>query len=212
VVISLIIIAVYILIQYILDYFSNQDSTYLFGVNILVLLIPAILLFFFGFRQESLALTQYSSGIMYVHFALIAETIVLFVLSVIFKGKKIAYLAGIIALTLGGLLIIQILSLLNIVIDQMLGMVFGVSVYSVAVVETLPWTLAGAWENFTIALILMVAASWFWYTPFKEKNQPVGFPVNLVCGHASSHTIPAIPVLFYRQCGFCCPRYVSWNL
>jgi asparagine N-glycosylation enzyme membrane subunit Stt3 len=33
--------------------------------------------------------------------------------------------------------------------------VFGFSVYSVAVVETLPWTLSGAWENFTFALILM---------------------------------------------------------
>jgi asparagine N-glycosylation enzyme membrane subunit Stt3 len=36
-----------------------------------------------------------------------------------------------------------------------MGLVFGFSVYSVAVVETLPWTLSRAWENFTLALILM---------------------------------------------------------
>jgi dolichyl-diphosphooligosaccharide--protein glycosyltransferase len=40
-------------------------------------------------------------------------------------------------------------------IEQVLGVISGFSVYSVAVVETLPWTLSGAWENFTFALILM---------------------------------------------------------
>ena len=156
VILSLIIVAVYILVQYILDYFSNKNSTYLFVVNIIVLLIPIILLFLFGFRQESLALTQYSSGIVYAHFALIAETIVLFILSVIFKGKKIGYLVSVVALLAGSLLLIQIFPLLRMAIDQMLGFIFGFSVYSVAVVETLPWTFSGAWENFNISLILMI--------------------------------------------------------
>ena len=34
VILSLIIISVYTLIQYILDYFSDHDSTYLLGVNV----------------------------------------------------------------------------------------------------------------------------------------------------------------------------------
>jgi dolichyl-diphosphooligosaccharide--protein glycosyltransferase len=155
VILSLIIIAAYTLIQYILDYFSNQDSNYLLGVNVGVLLISIILLFLFGFKQESLALTQYSIGIMYVYCALIAETIVLFILSAIFQGKKLAYLVSLVVLAAGGLVLIQSIPLLQIIIDQVLGLLFGFSVYSVAVVETLPWTLSGAWENFTIALILM---------------------------------------------------------
>jgi dolichyl-diphosphooligosaccharide--protein glycosyltransferase len=40
-------------------------------------------------------------------------------------------------------------------IVQVFGLLFGFSIYSVAVVETLPWTLSGAWENFNVALILM---------------------------------------------------------
>ncbi len=156
VILSLIIIAVYTLIQYILDYFSNQDSTYLLGVNVGVLLVSIILLFLFGFKQESLALTQYSIGIVYVYCALIAETIVLFILSAIFQGKKLAYLVSLVVLAVVGLVLIQSIPLLQMFLDQVLGLVFGFSVYSVAVVETLPWTLSGAWENFTIALILMV--------------------------------------------------------
>ena len=155
VVLSLIIIAVYTLIQYILDYFSNHHSNYLLGVNVGVLLVSIILLFLFGFKRESLSLTHYSIGIVYVHCTLIAETIVLFILSAIFQGKKLAYLASLVVLAAGGLLLIQSIPLLQMIIDQVLGLVFGFSVYSVAVVETLPWTLSGAWENFTIALILM---------------------------------------------------------
>lgn len=155
VVISLIIIAVYLLIQYILDYFSNQDSTYLLGVNAGVFVVSVILLYLFGFNQESLALTQYSVGIIYVYGALIAETIVLYSLSLIFKGKKLSYLVILILLCVISILLILSIPQLRFSLDQVLGPVFGFSVYSVAVVETLPWTLAGAWENFTLALILM---------------------------------------------------------
>ncbi len=155
VILSLIIIGVYTLIQYILDYFSNQDSTYLLGGNVGVLLVSIILLFLFGFKQESFALTQYSIGIVYVYCVLIAETTVLFILSAIFQGKKLAYIASLVLLTAAGLLLIQNIPLLRMIFDQVMGLVFGFSVYSVAVVETLPWTLSGAWENFTIALILM---------------------------------------------------------
>jgi dolichyl-diphosphooligosaccharide--protein glycosyltransferase len=155
VILSLMIIAVYTLIQYILDYFSNQDSTYLLGVNVGVFLVSIILLFLFGFKQESFSLTQYSIGIVYVYCALIAETTVLFILSSIFGGKKLAYIASLVLLTAAGLLLVQNIPLLQMIFDQVMGLVFGFSVYSVAVVETLPWTLSGAWENFTIALILM---------------------------------------------------------
>jgi oligosaccharyl transferase (archaeosortase A-associated) len=156
VVLSLVIIAVYMLIQYSLDYFSKQDSTYLFTVTVGVFLVSIILLFLFGFKQESLALTQYSIGIVYVYCALIAETLVLFILSVLFKGKKLAYVGSIVVLVAAGFVVIRSIPLLQIFIDQVLGLGLGFSVYSVAVVETHPWTLTGAWENFTIALILMV--------------------------------------------------------
>jgi oligosaccharyl transferase (archaeosortase A-associated) len=155
VILSLIIIAVYTLIQYGMDYFSDQDSTYLLAVNSLALLVSTILLFFFGFSQESLALTQYSMGIVYVNCAIIAGTIMLFILSLIFRGKKWAYLVSLVVLAAGGLLLIRSIALFDMITGQVLELVFGFSVYSVAVVETLPWTLSGAWENFTVAIILM---------------------------------------------------------
>ena len=155
VVISLIIIAVYTLIQYILDYISNHNSNYILLVNVGVLLVSIILLFFFGFKHEGLSLTNYSIGIVYVHFALILETIVLFILSTIFQGKKIVYFISLVILAAGLIILIRNIPLLQMIMDQVAGLLFGFSVFSVAVVETLPWTLSGAWENFMIALLLM---------------------------------------------------------
>jgi dolichyl-diphosphooligosaccharide--protein glycosyltransferase len=107
VILALIIIAVYTLIQFILDYFSKQDSNYLVGVNVGVFLVSIFFLFLFGFKPESLALTQYSIGIVYVYCALITETIVLFLLSAFFQGKKRAYIVSLVILAAGSLLLIQ---------------------------------------------------------------------------------------------------------
>ncbi len=206
VILSLIIIAVYTLIQYVVDYFSDHDSTYLLGVNSIALLVSTILLFFFGFSQESLALTQYSIGIVYVNCAIIAGTMVLFILSLIFRGKKWAYLVSLVVLAAGGLLLIRSIPLFDMITGQVLELVFGFSVYSVAVVETLPWTLSGAWENFTVALILMAGGLLILgYSMCKEKNHSIHFPVRLVCGHASfNHQIPAVSVLSDGQCRHTC--------
>ena len=155
VVISLSIIAFYTLFQHILDFLSDRRSYYLLWVNSAVLLVSIILLFIFGFKNEGLSLSQYSIGIVYLQCILIAETIVLFLLSVIFPGKKLAYLVSLGILAAAGLLLIQSTPGIQLIIDQVLALVFGFSDFSVAVVETLPWTLSGAWENFTVALILM---------------------------------------------------------
>jgi oligosaccharyl transferase (archaeosortase A-associated) len=155
VVLSLVVIAVYTLIQNIRNHFINRDSDNVFVVNIVMLSIVAILFFLFGFRREGISLTGYSIGIVYVLFALIAETVVLFILSSVFRGKKILYLTGLAALFAGAFILDQINGQFHMLILQVLTLFSGTSVYSVGVVETLPWTLSAAWENFNFALILM---------------------------------------------------------
>ncbi|MDD1700428.1 MAG: oligosaccharyl transferase, archaeosortase A system-associated [Methanoregula sp.] len=155
VVLSLLVIALYTLIQNIQNNFINRDSDNLFLVNIVMLSIVSILFFLFGFKREGISLTGYSIGIVYVHFALIAETVVLFILSSVFRGKKILYLTGLAALFAGAIILDQINGQFHMLTQQVLTLFSGTSVYSVGVVETLPWTLSGAWENFNFALILM---------------------------------------------------------
>jgi oligosaccharyl transferase (archaeosortase A-associated) len=171
VILALLVIAVYTLVQSILDLFPNSRSNSLLLINSVFLMVSIILLFLFGFKQEGLSLSQYSVGIVYVQLVLIGETIVLFVLAAILQGKKLAFLISLLILAAGGMVLFQIIPLFQTMIVQILGLLSGGSIYSVAVVETLPWTISGAWENFNVSLILMAGGLLILgYHAIKNKN------------------------------------------
>jgi oligosaccharyl transferase (archaeosortase A-associated) len=151
----LVVIAIYTFVQTVLDYFSDQSSGYLLILNIGLLGISTILLFLFGFKQPGVSLTQYSIGMVYVNLALIGETVLLYTFSRIFRGKKWLFVGSFAVLAIIGIFLIQGFPVLQSLTGQAAGLLFGFSAYSVGVVETLPWTLSSAWENFNLALILM---------------------------------------------------------
>jgi len=157
VILTLVVIAIYTLVQYILDYFQKHNSGSLTVVNVLLFVVCIILLFFFGFKSEGLSITRYTIGIPYLFLALIAETVVLFILSLLFQGKKITYLISLVVLAVVSFTFTQIYPPLLTLSQQAMSLFSGSSEYSVSVVETLPWTLSGAWENFNGALVLMAA-------------------------------------------------------
>jgi len=173
VILTLVVIAIFTFVQYIIDYFPEHNSSYLPVVNGVLFTVSIILLFIFGFKSEGLLITGYSIGIPYILLALIAETVVLFIFSSLFQGKKITYLISLVVLTTGSFIFIQIYPPLQMLNQQALSLLFGSSEFSVSVVETLPWTLSGAWENFNGALVLMAAGLLVvgYYTVKKKEIQ-----------------------------------------
>jgi dolichyl-diphosphooligosaccharide--protein glycosyltransferase len=155
VILTLIIVAFFTLVQSILDYFENFPSSYLLTINGIFLGVSVILLFLFGFRHEGLSLTQYSIGMVYAQVSVILATAGLFFLARVLPGKKIAYIASLVILIAGSIALMLNIPQLQMITGQVLGVIFGSSLFSVAVVETLPWTLNGAWDNFNVSLILM---------------------------------------------------------
>jgi dolichyl-phosphooligosaccharide-protein glycotransferase len=155
VILTLIVIAFFTLVQSILDYFENIPSSYLLTINGIFLGVSVILLFLSGFRHEGLSLTQYSIGMVYAQVSVIIATAGLFFLARILPGKKTAYVTSLGILIAGSLALILNIPQFQLIIGQVLGVIFGSSLFSVAVVETLPWTLNGAWDNFNVSLILM---------------------------------------------------------
>jgi len=154
VILVLIVIAFYTLVQDILDYFSGRSADCLLILNFGFLSVSTIFLFLFGFKQPGVSLIQYSIGIVYVNLLLIAETVLLYAFSRIFQGKKWLYLGSFAVLAGLGFFLIQSVPILQTTVSQAQGLLFGFSAYSVGVVETLPWTLPAAWEQFNVALIL----------------------------------------------------------
>ena len=155
VILTLVVIAIFTFVQYIIDYFHEHNSSYLPVVNGVLFTVSIILLFIFGFKSEDVSITRYSIGIPYLLLALIAETVVLIILSSLFQGKKITYLISLVVLSVGSFVLIQIYPPLQTLSQQAISLFFGSSEYSVSVIETLPWTLSGAWENFNGALVLL---------------------------------------------------------
>src|SRR4030042_3482092 len=127
VILTLAVIAVYTFVQFIIDYFQKTDSSNLPVVNGVMLAVSILLLFIFGFKSEGLSITRYSIGIPYVLLALIAGTLVLFILSSLFQGKKSVYLISLAVLTVGSFIFIQIFPPLQTLSQQAMSLFFGSS-------------------------------------------------------------------------------------
>jgi dolichyl-diphosphooligosaccharide--protein glycosyltransferase len=178
VILVLLVIAIYTAIQYIFNYYRGNNSNYLLIINVVLLLVTSVLLILFGIRQTGISITQYSIGVVYVHYALIGETVVLALLSKGCSGKKWLYTCCLAVLAIGGFFLIQTNPQLNAVSNQALGLVFGSSTYAVSIVETLPWTLPNAWANFNFALVLAFGGLLFvGYALIKKRESNAVFLV-----------------------------------
>jgi oligosaccharyl transferase (archaeosortase A-associated) len=178
VILVLLVIAIYTAIQFILDYYQGNNSDYLLIVNVVLLLVASALFLLHGIKQPGTSLTQYTIGVVYVHYALIGETVVLAILSKSCYGKKWLYTVCLLVLAIGGFFLIQTNPMLNAVSTQALGLVFGSSTYALGIVETLPWTLPNAWENFNFALILALGGLVFvGYALIKKRESNAVFLV-----------------------------------
>jgi dolichyl-phosphooligosaccharide-protein glycotransferase len=175
VILVLVVIGLYTLVQCILDQRAGRSPRDLLITNGIFLLISAALLVCFGFHADGISITQYSPGLVYIHLALLAETVVLFILSRVFSGKNVTYLASIIILGIAGCAALLVCPPFSSIGEQAIGLFFNSATYSVGVVETLPLTLPAAWDYFGLAIILAAAgfAVLVWDLLQKQRTEQV---------------------------------------
>ena len=113
------------------------------------------LLILFGFKREGLSIMNYSLGLVLVHGAIAAETVILYALSRVLRGKRTHYLLILAGLLLGGSILSQIVPALQQVSNQALDLIFGYSAFSIGVQETLPWSFSGAYDAINVAILLV---------------------------------------------------------
>ncbi len=154
VILALLVIAVYTLVQGMEDFRAGKNSDYLCLQNIILLGVATILLFIFGFRTEGISFSQYSIGIVYLHGAVAAESILIRVLAEVFRTRRRGFFVSIAGLGIGTVILIQVVPVLQTIAQQAFSLLFGFSVYSVGVEETLPWSISGAFETVNVGIIL----------------------------------------------------------
>ena len=166
----LLIIAVYTFIQNVADFLTGKDPEYLCILNLVMLGLAIGLLFLFGFKREGLSIMNYSLGLVLVHGAIVAETVVLYALSKVLRGKRTQYLLILAGLILGGIILSQVIPALQQVTTQALNLVFGYSAFSIGVQETLPWSFSGAYDAVNVAVLLV--AGGFLVLGYRLINKP----------------------------------------
>ena len=150
------VIFIYTFVQIVIDYLSSKNSRTLLLLNSGAFSLVIVLVLFFGAKTEGLSVTGYSMALIYANLVLIAETAVFYGISAIGRGKRWVFLLSLFGLGAGGFYILQNHPLFQPIMNQGLWLFFGRSEYSIAVQETLPWSLATAFANFNVSLILMV--------------------------------------------------------
>jgi dolichyl-phosphooligosaccharide-protein glycotransferase len=154
VILTLLVIAVYTLVQGLADFYFGRSSDYLCTLNLVLLGVATVLLVLFGFKHTGISFSQYSVGIVYIHLAVMAETLVIRILAEIFPKKRAGFFISIIGLGAGALVLSQVVPTLRKISQQALDLLVGFSVFTVGVQETLPWSWANAFDTFNVGIIL----------------------------------------------------------
>ncbi|MDI6718759.1 MAG: oligosaccharyl transferase, archaeosortase A system-associated [Methanomicrobiales archaeon] len=153
------IVAVFTVVQFVVDFWKGRSGDYLLLTNLLVFSIASIGLAAYGFRASGLSLISYSFGHIVAYGALMAATVVLYALARFLQGRpKIYYPAAVAAIGVIGAAGIAVLApAISATLLGGLFQFFGQPATALTVQEAQPWSFAGAWYAFNYGLILMVA-------------------------------------------------------
>jgi dolichyl-diphosphooligosaccharide--protein glycosyltransferase len=121
-ILTLLVIAVYTLVQGLADFYFKKSPDYLCILNLVLLGVATALLVLFGFKREGISFSQYSVGILYIHLALMAETIVIRILAEIFRKKRAGFFISIAGLGAGALVLSQVVPSLQSISQQALDL------------------------------------------------------------------------------------------
>jgi dolichyl-diphosphooligosaccharide--protein glycosyltransferase len=171
VILTLIVIAVYTAIQGVVSQITNRTADNLFALNLIFLTVSAILFTLFGIRTGGSSVIQYSMGIVYVHVALIAETVVLWGIAAFFEKKIKEYLITLTGFCIAGVIATQMYPPFAVLREQAMGLFFVSADYAVGIMETQPLDIPLAFQNFNVSLILMAGGFLVLaYTVFKKQS------------------------------------------
>jgi dolichyl-diphosphooligosaccharide--protein glycosyltransferase len=155
------IVAVFTVIQFIIDFYRDRSSEYLLLANSIIFVIAIVGLLAFGFKSPGIDLSNYSVGHIYADLGMIGGTVLLYILARWFWGKKKYYyplsLAGC-GIVFAAFLFVASPSLFNLLIYNLYSF-FGQAPVTATVQEARGWSFDNAWLSFNYGLILMIGGA-----------------------------------------------------
>ncbi|WP_292364070.1 MULTISPECIES: oligosaccharyl transferase, archaeosortase A system-associated [unclassified Methanoculleus] len=160
------IVVVFTLVQFLLDFFQDRSSDYLVLVNAVVFGVAILGMAAFGFPHPGLDLSRYTVGHVIVYAVLIAGTLALYGLSVFLKGRPKYYYPAALALIAAAavaVLFVALPDIYNLLISSLISF-FGEQPVTTTVQEARAWSFSAAWATFHWGLVLAAggAAALLW--------------------------------------------------
>jgi len=150
------IVALFTLIQFIIDFYRDRSSEYLLIINAVTFLVASVGLLAFGLKHAGIGLSVYSLGHIISYLGIIGGTCILYLLQGYLHKKEKYYYPVILA---GAAILVTLI--LNIVFPQLYDLFinslfafFGQSSASDTVQEARGWSVEHAWQSFNYGLIL----------------------------------------------------------
>jgi len=150
------IVALFTLIQVIIDHYRNRSSDYLLVINTVAFATAIAGLLAFGLKSPIIGLSTYSLGHIIAYMGIIAGTMVLCLLQHFTRTKEAYYFPGI--LVGGVVLLVAVLysvfpDLYNLFIGSLFSF-FGQNSATNTVEEAMGWSVEKAWDSFNYGLVL----------------------------------------------------------
>ena len=146
------IVAIFTFFQSIIDSRAKRTSEFLLITNLGIFLPVILFMLIFGVKQPWVSFQQYSIAQVFAISAIIAETVLLFILS-----KKLQYNSRLFLLSVFGVIVAIFVAsrlLLGDVVLSTLVTIFGQQPEISTIIESKPWSFALAFNSFNFALIL----------------------------------------------------------
>ena len=179
-------VAIFTLIQFIIDHRSGKSTEYLLILNVATFAVVVIGMLIYGIQDMSFSFYSYSLGVLCAHLGVIAGTIVLYIISTILVKKQMPWyyypaVLAILAIIVAGITAVAAPSLFNTAIGSLSGF-FATSAAQSTIAEMAAWTIDGAVSSFGWGLLL--AAGGFIYLLYRVwKHEEPGALFVLICRH-----------------------------
>jgi len=172
------IVGMYTVIQYTWDIFHKRSTDYLLVINCIISFVVLGFLILNGYPSSSYSLTTYSLAQVYVFVLFILGTVLLQILSILFKKKPYFFIASVLGLLAAGTGIVYLVSQSTFSsIISAITAVFSTSKAMATIVELRPWSLTEMWTSFNIGIILSVIGLVLVVYHFIKKGNPANLYV-----------------------------------
>jgi dolichyl-diphosphooligosaccharide--protein glycosyltransferase len=151
------IVAVFTVVQFVIDFYRNRSSDYLLIINAVTFVVAIAGLLLFGLKGSSVDLASYSSGHIFAYLGLIGGTLLLWTCAHLLRGKPRYYYPGVLAgAGLLGIVLLFILSrpLYTLFVYDLYAF-FGQQPVTNTVQEAMGWSAEYAWLSFNFGLLLL---------------------------------------------------------